>query len=63
VLYHYEKYGEMTRCDNEQCRTEQFHMDCLRIKKVPTVEASGFVLSAPKRKRSQGRKRKATSDK
>ena len=55
VLYHYEEYGEMTKCDNEQCRTEQ---DCLRIKKVPTVEASGFVLSAPKGKRSWSRKRK-----
>ena len=53
-----EESGEMIGCDDEQCNIKWFHMDCLRIDKVP--KGKWFCPECSKRKRSRLGKRKAT---
>ena len=52
-----EESGEMVACDNEQCKIRWFHIDGLRIEKVP--RGKWFCPECTKGKR--GRKRKVAT--
>ena len=56
-FYRCEESGEMIACDNEQCKIGWFHINCLRIEKVP--RGKWFCPECTKRKR--GRKRKVAT--
>ena len=46
-----EEDGEMIGCDNELCKIEWFHTDCLRIEKIP--KGKWFCPECTKGKRTK----------
>ena len=46
-----EESGEMIVCGNEQCKIGRFHLDCLRIEKVP--RGKWFCPECTNRKRGE----------